>query len=298
MDFNEPDWNLYRSFLHVIREGSLSGAARSLGATQPTVGRHIDALEAALGVKLFTRTLDGLAPTEAAQRLVAPAEAMASLSKSMSRAVSAASGEERGTVRITASETIGVEVLPPVLARLREHHPAIAIELALSNRNEDILHGAADVAIRMVRPQQSSLVAKRLGAVKLGMFAHRDYLRRHGTPQCIADLVSHSLIGFDRDTRHLQLVQSWGLDVTREDFAFRTDSDHAQIAALRAGVGIGVIQAGIALRDPDLKPVLPEEIEFSLDMWLAVHRDRRGDRRIRIVFDHLARELGEYAGKR
>lgn len=292
---NEPNWDLFRSFLYVLREGSLSGAARALGMTQPTVGRHIDALEVSLGVKLFARTLNGLIPTEAAEKLSESVEAMASLSRSIVRTVSSASSDETGTVRITASETIGVEVLPPILARLQVDHPSIAVELALSNRNEDLTHGAADIAVRMVRPQQANLVAKRLGTVKLGVFAHRDYLKRHGTPKCIADLAGHALIGFDRNPQFLQLARSWGLNVAREDFAFRSDSDHAQAAALRAGAGIGICQIGIASRDRQLKQILGDSLNFSLEMWLAVHRDIRSLKRIRIVYDRLAKELSAYA---
>jgi DNA-binding transcriptional LysR family regulator len=295
MATNEPNWDLYRSFLYVYREGSLSGAARALYTTQPTLGRHIDGLESSLGVKLFTRTLDGLIPTEAARKLLESVEAMASLSKSMVRTVSAATGEEAGTVRITASETIGVDVLPPILTALQADHPLIAIELALSNRNEDLIHGAADIAIRMIRPQQSSLVAKRLGTIKLGLFAHRDYLKRRGTPRAVADLAAHSLIGFDRNLQFLQIVQSWGLDVSREDFLFRSDSEHAQAAALRAGVGIGISQLGIAKRNPQLKHILQDSVNFSLEMWLAVHRDLRPNKRIKTVYDYLAKELSAYA---
>lgn len=291
---NEPSWDLYRSFLYVYREGTLSAAARALGTTQPTVGRHIDALEASLGVKLFTRTLDGLKPTEAAGTLSDSVEAMASLSKSMVRAISAAPEEQAGTVRITASETIGVEVLPRILAQLQAAHPLIAIELALSNRNEDLIHGAADIAVRMVRPQQSSLVAKRLGTVKLGLFAHRDYLKRRGTPQTIAELASHSLIGFDRNLQFLEIVRGWGLDATRESFSFRSDSDHAQAAALLAGAGIGISQIGIARRTPELKHVLQNDVNVSLEMWLAVHRDLRHNKRIKTVYDYLAKELSAY----
>ncbi len=280
-----------------MKEGSLSGAARALGATQPTVGRHIDALEAALDVKLFTRSLDGLVPTEAARKLENSVEAMASLSKAIMRTASAGEAEEHGTVRITASEVIGVEVLPPVLVRLRESHPGISIELALSNRNEDMLHAAADVAVRMVRPEQAALVAKRVGAVRLGLFAHRNYLKRYGVPKEHGDLVHHALIGFDRDPTFVHLAKSWGLNIGREDFAFRSDSDHAQLATLRSGGGIGVCQTGIARRHPELVPVLAESVKFSLDMWLAMHRDRRNEHRIKIVFDHLSKELGAYVGK-
>lgn len=221
---------------------------------------------------------------------------MASLSRTMVRTASAGADDERGTVRIAASETIGAEVLPSLLAGLRQDHPAIAIELALDNRNEDLAHGAADIAVRMARPQQESLIAKRIGAIRLGLFAHRDYLKAAGIPQHLADLAHHTLIGFDRDPAFAQLARSWGLEVTREDFAFRSDSEHAQLAALRAGIGIGVCQRGVAERYPVLKPVLDSRLKLSLDMWLAMHRDTGTDRRVRLVFNYLAEALSRYAG--
>ena len=113
----EPSWDLYRSFLAVIRTASLSGAARALGTTQPTVGRHIDALEAALGMPLFVRSRHGLAPTEPALELVHHAETMAAASAALARAATGEAEEERGSVRLTASDIVGVEILPTVISR-------------------------------------------------------------------------------------------------------------------------------------------------------------------------------------
>src|ERR1700753_1109511 len=124
MTSGEPSWELYRSFLEVYRTRSLSGAARELGLTQPTIGRHIDALEAALGLKLFTRSQAGLVATQAARELLPHAQARASAAPARARAASGAETEERGTVRLTASVFIGGEVLPTILARFRERHPA------------------------------------------------------------------------------------------------------------------------------------------------------------------------------
>jgi len=162
---NTPDWHLFKAFLAVAREGSLSSAARILGTTQPTMGRQVAALESALGVKLFTRSLDGLAPTEAGTRLIPSAEVMAAAVAAALRSASGDIEEERGTVRITASEVIGGEVLPPFLAAFQSRNPRISVELALSNRNEDLLRGDADIAVRMARPTQGALVAKRIGRV-------------------------------------------------------------------------------------------------------------------------------------
>ena len=149
-----PDlgWELWRSFLAVTETGSLSAAARSLRLTQPTLGRHVDALEATLGAPLFTRSQHGLQPTSLALSLVPHAEAMASAADNLLRTASGEAEGERGTVRLAASEIVGIEVLPAMLGRFREAHPGIALELALSNRNEDLLRRDADIAVWMVRP--------------------------------------------------------------------------------------------------------------------------------------------------
>jgi DNA-binding transcriptional LysR family regulator len=204
MTQKEPGWELFHTFLEVARDGSLSGAARKLALTQPTVGRHIDALEAALGLSLFSRSPRGLTATPAALELVGHAEAMAAASAALRRTASSGARTDRGTVRITASEMIGCEVLPPMLASFRESHPGIVLELALSNRNEDLLRRDADIAVRMVRPRQKSLLARRIGKTPIGFYAHRDYLKRYGIPKSIAELEKHCLIGFDQDARSLQ----------------------------------------------------------------------------------------------
>jgi len=291
----DSGWEHYRSFLGVLREGSLSAAARTLGLTQPTLGRHIDALEKALKVKLFARTQHGLVPTQSALDVAPHAEAMEAAAQALVRTASGEAGEMRGAVRLTASDIVGAEVLPAILSDFHAQHPRIAIELSLSNRNQDLSRRDADIAVRMVRPVQKALIAKRVGAVQIGLYAHRHYLARHGTPRSIEELTRHALIGFDRDAGAFRSLGASGLPVTREIFALRTDNDHAQLNALRAGFGIGGSQAGIAARDSDLVPVLPREICFRLEMWLVMHEALRANRRVRMLFDHLDRALRAYA---
>jgi DNA-binding transcriptional LysR family regulator len=290
-----PDWHLFRTFLAVVREGSLSSAARVLGATQPTMGRQVAALEASLGVKLFTRSLDGLSPTEAGLRLIASAEAMAAAVEAARRLASGEVDEESGTVRVTASEVIGSEVLPSILAEIHAAHPRISVELALSNRNEDLLRGDADIAVRMVRPTQGALVAKRIGRIDVGLYCHRRYLKVHTMPRRLEDLRQHVLIGYDRDQAYARLLERMGVPLTGDMFAFRSDSELAQLAALSAGFGIGASQLGIARRDRNLVPVLHSEFVFPMEVWLAMHRDLRSSRRIRLMFDQLATQLSAYA---
>jgi DNA-binding transcriptional LysR family regulator len=285
---SEPGWELFRTFLEVVRDGSLSGAARKLALTQPTVGRHIDALETALGLSLFSRSPQGLTATPAALELVGHAEAMAAASAALRRTASSGTVADRGTVRVAASEMIGCEVLPPILARFRESHPGIVLELALSNRNEDLLRRDADIAVRMVRPRQKSLLARRIGKTAIGFYAHRNYVKRHGIPGTLAELDQHCLIGFDRDDWSLQSLGPLPRKVTRDHFGFRCDSDLAQFAALRAGVGIGGCQHNIARRFKELVPVLAKDIRFELEIWIAMHEDMKSTTRVRMLFDHLA----------
>jgi DNA-binding transcriptional LysR family regulator len=290
------DWTLVRSFLEVLRRGSLSAAARATGLTQPTLGRHVDQLEQALGCSLFTRSSGGLVPTEAARALLVHAEGMEASMASLVRTASL--GNDRtapsGTVRISASEIMGQSVLPPILADIRFNFPEIDFELSLSNRTADLLRRDADIAVRMVRPTQDSLIARKIGELPLQLFAHRRYLDRFGMPESVDDLLQRHLIGFDRDDHSARSIAEGILPITRDIFAFRCDHDAAQAAAIHAGLGVGVMQTVLARRNPDLVAVLADKIRFKLDVWLAVHDDQRDQPAIRTVFDGLAAGLSSY----
>jgi DNA-binding transcriptional LysR family regulator len=289
------DWEQQRAFLAVLREGSLSGAARMLGAAQPTVRRRIEDLERRLGVALFTRSPTGLMPTPLARELAAPAEAMAAAAASFARTASAEASAAAGTVRITASEVIGMEVLPPILARIGRAHPGLVFELALTNRAEDLLHRAADIAVRMVRPAQEALVARRVGNVALGLHGHRDLLDAWGRPSSLAEAKALPMVGFDIETAGVRAIKAAsGLDLGPDDFTFRTDSDLAQLAAIRAGIGVGFCQVGLAARDPALERIIPG-LAIHLETFVVTHEDLRDVRRIRIVFDALVEGLAAYA---
>ena len=289
------DWALLRSFLAVAEHGSLSAAARELELTQPTLGRHLDALEQALRIKLFARSARGLSPTDAALDLVPHAKAMAATAAALERAASGEAEDERGTVRLTASDVIGAEVLPTIIARFRGAHPAIAIELVLSNLNDDLLRREADIAVRMVRPVQQQLVARKIGEVPALLYAHRRYVKRRGVPKSLDELPGHDIIGYDTQATVLKMLGAAGVSATRDVFSVRTDNDLAQLALLRAGAGIGGMQKQLAARERDLVPVLHGVIKLPLEMWLVMHEDLRTSRRVRLLFDFLAQELTAYS---
>jgi DNA-binding transcriptional LysR family regulator len=294
MTKNEPGWDLYRTLLAVLEEGSLSGAARVLGSTQPTIGRQIAELESALGVTLFIRSQTGLSPTDHAISLRPYTENLRKTAAAMRRTVTGLDGELRGRVRITTSEIIGAEVLPPILTDLRETHPNLTIELVLSNHIHDLLQRDADIAVRMVRPDQAALLTRRIGAIPLGLHAHPRYLARHGHPIDLGTLRQHALIGFDRETAFVRSMQDRGLPLSRDMFALCSDSDLAQLALIRAGYGIGMCQTPLARRSPALTRLLPGLVEATLDTWIVMHEDLRTIRRCRVSFDALAAGLTRY----
>lgn len=288
---NAIGWELYRSLLGALQEGSLSGAARSLGLTQPTVGRHISALEEALGQPLFTRSQAGLLPTEAALALRNHAEAMHNMAASMERVARGFATEARGSVRISASEVVGVEVLPPLLAALRQAHPRLEVELVLSNRLADVVQREVDIAIRMAPPQQDVLLATRVRDVALGLHAHQSYIDRYGLPSSPAALAEHTLIGFDTEAPFLR---GWLKRLSlpgRENFAFRCDSDLGQLALIRSGAGIGMCQVAVAQADQQLVRVLHKTVKAKLPMWVVMHADLRNNLRCQLVYEALTKGL-------
>jgi DNA-binding transcriptional LysR family regulator len=286
-------WDLLAAFVAVMRTGSLSAASRQLGVAQPTVRRQIEKLEETLGVALFTRSPSGLVPTEAAASSLPYAEAMARAAEGIVRSASAPRGEARGTVRVTCSEVMGVEVLPLILAPLRSAHPELQVELSLTNTNQDLLQQEADIAVRMAQPTQAALVARRAGVVELGLFAAEEYLRRRTPPRATNELRDHALVGRDRDDAFFRALAQAGLPLERRHFAFRTDSDPAALTAVRAGLGIGICQVPLAARPPRLERVLPE-VRMEMPIWVVTHEDLRSTRRVSLAFDHLVEALSIY----
>jgi DNA-binding transcriptional LysR family regulator len=287
------DWDSCRSLLAVLDEGSLSGAARVLGLTQPTIGRHIEAIEQALKRPLFLRSQRGLTPTETALALRPYAEALQANAEALVRAASRLDGDITGAVRITASEVIAAEVLPFILADHAAGHPGLSFDVEASNRNADLLSRAADIAMRMARPQQQNLVAVKAGDVALGLHAAPAYVARHGRLERLKDIGAHRLVGFDRETPLIRAVRQTLALPDRETFTLRTDSDLASLGAIRAGFGIGVCQTGIARREGWVR-MMPDQLSLSLEAWIVMHEDLKANPACRVTFDALAAGMRAY----
>lgn len=282
------DWNLVRSFLAALDAGSLLGAGRALSISQPTVGRHIAELEAQWGQALFERTGRGLQATEAAVRLADSARAMDVAAQQLGRDLQGSDDALKGSVRISASQPVACYLLPGILVKLRERLPQISIELVVSNEVSNLLRRDADIALRMVRPDQASLRTKKIAQISLGVYAHKKYLKRRGLPKTAQDLLQHDLIGDDNVLAGLKRA---GYPWQPQDFALFTQDLIANTQAVLAGFGIGFISDYVMAPHTTCQRLLPDFAIAPLPIWLTVHREIRGNRRIRAVYDLLAQEI-------
>lgn len=286
----EPDWALLRVFLEVAGSGSLSRAALALGSSQPTLSRQIAQLETQLGHALFERTTRGVRLTEAGAALRGPAERMREHAQQFSLVAAGRSQTLAGTVRLTASEMVSAYLLPELLRSLRDQHPEIQIELVASNEVENLLEREADIALRMVRPKQTALVARRLADQPMGFYAHRDYVKAHGKPT-EANMLTHQWVGYDRSDQFVRGFRDAGFKVGKGMFAFRCDNQIVVWHAVRAGLGISAGMQRVAALSPELVRVLPKLPIPPLPLWITAHRELRGTPRLKVVFDFLAEAL-------
>ena len=285
------DWSLVQAFLAVAETGSLSAAARRLGASQPTVGRQISAMEDALSATLFRRQPRGMALTEAGLSLVEPARAMRDAAGRLSLAAAGEADTLAGTVRITASIFTAHHVLPPLLAELRAVTPEIAIELVASDSADNLLFREADIALRMFRPDQLDIVTRHLGDMNVGLFGAKTYLDRAGRPRTMEELQAHDFVGYDASELIIREMRRGGWAVDRDWFPVRCDHQTAYWELVRAGCGLGFAQAPTARADPRVEEIpLPLPIP-PLPVWLAAHEKMRRTARIRRVWGHLADRL-------
>jgi len=291
MNRSNFNWALIQSFLAALEHGSLMGAARATGVSQPTLGRHIAELENQLSLVLFERTGRGLQATPQALSLAEAARAMQFGAADFSRRACGSEQSVQGRVRLSASQPVAFHLLPPVLARMRQALPQVSVELVVSNSLSNLLLREADIALRMVRPEQSSLVARLIGQVGLRACASPLYLQAHGTPPVPEALVQHDLIAGDQSTAIEQGFEAMGYPASTLRFGLRTDDLNVQWAAVRAGLGIGFLSEHLVRSDPSIVPLLPMLALPVLPIWLTVHRELRTSARIRAVYDFVGQEV-------
>lgn len=267
------EWDLMRSFLAVLREGTLGKAASSLGSSQPSIGRHVKQLEARLGTELFERRAQRMVPTPFAERLGASARAMSDGAEAVRRLLLARSAEATRTVRISASRMTATQLVTPLLAAICARPNAPEIELVADDALTNLAEHDADLAVRHVRPSQESLVVRRVGNIHFGLYGARSYLRQRAAPVRPEDLAQHVVIGFDRSALMVRGAKRIGLPIERGRFRFRSDDRVVHWAAVKAGVGIGLLPTYLGEREEGLVRVLPEQRLTPNPVWLVARRD-------------------------
>ena len=282
------DWNHARSFLATLEEGSLSGAARVLGQTQPTLSRQVAALETELGLPLFERVGRSLVPTPAGQELALHIRAMRDAAARVSLSASGQNQNIEGRVRITASDAHSAYLLPPVIMHLRQIAPLLEIELVADNDIRDLQRREADIALRHVRPSEPDLYARLLRDETAHFYASRSYLKRKGTPKTASDFATHDLIHFGDIKQMLGFLIPAGFPVTKDNF--RTGSSSSVVAweLAKTGAGLAIMADEIAMLSSDMERLLPDVEPFTFPVWLTTHSELHSSRRIRLVFDTLA----------
>lgn len=285
------DWNLLRSFIAVHETGTLTEAARRLGSTQPSVGRHLRTLEAAVGEALFVRRPGQLLPTQRAHDLYATVDGMKHAVARAQGLFSGAQAQVVGTVRVAASEVYAYHVVTPILAALLGEHPALEIALSVSNRADNLLRRDADIAVRFFRPVQDDLIATHVGDTELGLYAHESYLLRFGEPTGF-DVPDNAFVaGFDRETAPIAPFLKTPAPALQVRFRLRTDAMLARQAAVETGGGIGVFLADVAAERPGLRRVLAGQFGQPQQVWLCAHAELRRSAAMRVVWERLEQRL-------
>lgn len=286
------DWDDLRSFLAIARHRTLSGAARALGVQQSTMGRRLDALEERAGVVLLQKTPSGYVLTEAGEAVLGHVERIEQETLAIERTVTGRDVRLEGTVRLTATETMAVDILPPILAAFLARFPGITLELVADSRALSLSKREADVALRMARPEGHELVVRKVGEIGYGVYASRTYLERLGTPDLAAGAPGHRMVvGLEEGMGIADMA--WMARTLSEAFvALRTNSRYAHAAAAQAGMGVAGLAHYLAA-GRDLVRLDAEIRPPNREVWLAVHEDTRHTPRIRALMEALTMGLRE-----
>ncbi|MBF9029474.1 LysR family transcriptional regulator [Rhodobacterales bacterium HKCCE3408] len=286
-DLSDFDWTFVRSLLAVAEAGSLAGATRATGLSQPTLGRHIRLAEEALGQPIFTRHRRGLELNDFGTSLLPAMNRMREAAKAMELVATGADDSAVGTVRITASRFVSAFLMPSIIREMHEDLPEIDIELVATDTSENLLFHEADIAIRMYRPTQLDVVTKYIGALPLGLFATTDYLDRYGRPRTLDELEHHTVIGLDRDDQIIQGLRQVNFPVGREFFKLRCDDQVVCWQMIATGCGIGFGPLAVASLYPEVEHIMPRAPVPKLSVFLTAHERVRHSRKVSLIWNRL-----------
>jgi DNA-binding transcriptional LysR family regulator len=285
------DWNQLKAFLHTAEAGSLSAAARKLGLTQPTLSRQVAAIEQRMGVTLFERVGKALALTPTGLDLLEHARAMGAAAEALGLAASGRSQAVGGVVSVSATYGAAAYFLAPLVRKLRESEPTVAIEVIATDAVSDLLRREADIAIRHAKPDQPDLIARFIREATANFYASEEWVQVHGHPRRAEEVGHLPFVGADRSGQFLAYLRQQGLPLSEANFSCYADHSMAQWSLVRHGMGIGAMVDEIARDTPGIVRVLDDVPPVRFPIWLVTHRELRTSRRIRVVFEALAQGL-------
>jgi DNA-binding transcriptional LysR family regulator len=293
-DLAALDWDQIRVFLAIARAGQLAGAAARLGLDVSTVSRRLDRLEEELGVDLFERSREGTVPSAAAEAMLPAAEEMEQSLARFAAAVDAVETLAEGVVRLTAPPGVADAFVAPLLARFREAHPRVRVELDASIGYADLTRREADLALRAVRPQSGDLVAVRIVSTRAVPLTSPEYAAELGKLRQWTDA---RWIVWARDLMHIPTGRWLAERGLGEDAVLRTNHFGSQLSAAEAGLGVVLASEVFAAvrRLTPLATTRPLAADIAAlpteELWLVGHRALRNVPRIAALWEFLSREL-------
>ncbi|WP_206734370.1 LysR family transcriptional regulator [Bradyrhizobium zhanjiangense] len=283
------EWDDLRYFLTLAREKSLSGAARSLGTTQPTMSRRLELFEKKLGAVLFQRRPSGLELTDTGRQILDYADRMEDAALAAERIATGSSAGLSGTIRVTSAEWLGARVLSPLLAEFCTLHPEMNIELVTDTEALSLTRRETDIAVRFGRFEQEGLMQRKIGSLPFGLYAAPGYLKAKGLPDFRQGGAGATVIAMNAALAESVAETKWlRHHLAHAHIAFRSNSRDGQAAAAVAGAGLVCLPARLAGAYPQLRAIETPAPVPSRDVWLGFHRDTRGIPRVRGVVDFLA----------
>ena len=284
------NWDHLRAFLATAEGGSFSAAARTLGQAQPTVGRQVAALEAALGVLLFERLGRRLVLTPTGADLLAHAREMGGAADRIALIASGRSGAAEGVVSVSVSDVLAATVMPDIVAGLARTAPGLVVDVVATNAVSDLQRREADLAIRHLRPDGGDLVARHLGDGTAHLWGATALLDRLGRPPDLSAAPFVSFATVDQTVREFGRV---GLAIEAAQVRSVSTSGLVAWEMVRRGIGLSPMADAVGRRTPGVEPLPPDSFApVRFPFWLTAHREVRTARRVRIVWDALAEGFG------
>ena len=285
------DWDDYRFFLAVAKEGSLSAAARCLKVSQPTVSRRIAQLEQRLSIRLFDQLPTGMKLTGPAQEIVTIAENLEHNAIELRRRVAGREADLAGPISVTATQSFTNCWLAERVAAFAKQYPEIEITCLADNQVLNLARREADVAIRFGQPTASGLLGSKVGTVHCGIYGSHDYFQRHEVPASLEDLSHHELIDTADPIARFEQIKDLKVFMRNAPVSCRTNCPYTYIALARAGQGLISTTCYMTAQVPELKRVLQDQYDKKIDLWMLIHPDMKSCARVRVFMDYIRAEL-------